>query len=43
MQTIATGCTQLGQENPMQDIILGLIIVAAVTVDQFRQRRTMDS
>jgi ribose transport system permease protein len=43
MQTIATGCTQLGQENPMQDIILGLIIVAAVTVDQFRQRRAIDS
>lgn len=39
MQTIATGCTQLGQKNPVQDIILGVIIVAAVTVDQLRQRR----
>ena len=39
MQTIASGCTQLGLSNPVQDIILGIIIVAAVTVDQFRQRR----
>jgi ribose/xylose/arabinose/galactoside ABC-type transport system permease subunit len=39
MQTIASGCTQLGLRNPVQDIILGVIIVAAVTVDQFRQRR----
>ncbi|MEX2171521.1 MAG: ABC transporter permease [Pirellulales bacterium] len=39
MQTIASGCTQLGLSNPIQDIILGVIIVAAVTVDQFRQRR----
>ena len=39
MQTIASGCTQLGLSNPVQDIILGVIIVAAVTVDQFRQRR----
>ena len=39
MQTIASGCTQLGMSNPVQDIILGIIIVAAVTVDQFRQRR----
>jgi ribose transport system permease protein len=41
MQTIASGCTQLGLSNPVQDIILGVIIVAAVTVDQFRQRRTL--
>ena len=39
MQTIASGCTQLGLSNPVQDIILGVIIVAAVTVDQIRQRR----
>ena len=39
MQTIASGCTQLGLSNPVQDIILGIIIVAAVTVDQIRQRR----
>jgi ribose/xylose/arabinose/galactoside ABC-type transport system permease subunit len=40
MQTIASGCTQLGVSNPAQDIILGVIIVAAVAVDAFRQRRT---
>jgi ribose transport system permease protein len=39
MQTIASGCTQLNIKNPWQDIILGAIIVAAVTVDQLRQRR----
>lgn len=40
MQTIVSGCTQLGLTNPVQDIILGTIIVAAVTVDQLRERRT---
>ena len=39
MQTIASGCTQLSISNPWQDIILGVIIVAAVTIDQLRQRR----
>jgi ribose/xylose/arabinose/galactoside ABC-type transport system permease subunit len=39
MATITSGCTQLGLPNPIQDIIVGLIIVAAVTVDQVRQRR----
>jgi ribose/xylose/arabinose/galactoside ABC-type transport system permease subunit len=43
MQTIASGCTQLGLSNPVQDIILGVIIVAAVTVDQFRQSRTVQT
>jgi ribose/xylose/arabinose/galactoside ABC-type transport system permease subunit len=42
MQTIASGCTQLGLRNPTQDIILGVIIVTAVTVDQLRQKRTAD-
>jgi ribose transport system permease protein len=41
MQTIVSGSTQLGLSNPVQDIILGIIIVAAVTVDQIRQRRVM--
>ena len=39
MAVIASGCTQLGLENHIQDIILGVIIVGAVTVDQIRQRR----
>jgi ribose/xylose/arabinose/galactoside ABC-type transport system permease subunit len=39
MSTIKTGCTYLNISNDVQDIVLGAIIVAAVTVDQFRQRR----
>lgn len=39
MSVIGSGCTQLGLENPIQDIMLGVIIVLAVTVDQVRQRR----
>jgi ribose transport system permease protein len=39
MQVINSGCTQLGIPNPLQDVILGVIIIAAVTLDQFRQRR----
>jgi len=42
MAVIASGCTQLGLNNPVQDIILGVIIVAAVTLDQIRQRRLSD-
>lgn len=40
MSTIITGCTYLDISNDVQDIVLGTIIVAAVTVDQLRQRRT---
>lgn len=39
MAVIASGCTQLEVSNSLQDIILGVIIVAAVALDQFRQRR----
>jgi ribose transport system permease protein len=39
MEVIRSGCTQLGLNNPVQDVILGVIIVAAVTLDQIRQRR----
>jgi ribose transport system permease protein len=39
MAVIRSGCTLLGLENQVQDMILGVIIVAAVTLDQFRQRR----
>ncbi len=39
MAVITSGCTQLGLENPVQDMILGAIIVAAVAIDQIRQRR----
>jgi ribose/xylose/arabinose/galactoside ABC-type transport system permease subunit len=38
MGVIASGCTLLDLRNPIQDIILGVIIVAAVTIDQLRHR-----
>ena len=39
MSTIGSGCTLLNLSNPLQDILLGLIIVTAVGLDQFRRRR----
>lgn len=39
MSVITSGCTALGLTNPIQDMILGVIIVVAVTVDQLRQRK----
>ncbi len=41
MSVIENGCTMLELPNPVQEMILGVIIVAAVTLDQIRQRRTM--
>jgi len=40
MQVIHNGCTALDLPNPIQEIIIGAIIVAAVTLDQFRQRHS---
>lgn len=39
MQVISSGCTSLRLPNPIQEIIIGGIIIAAVTIDQLRQRR----
>lgn len=39
MSVISNGCTHLHVSNPIQDIILGGIIITAVTIDQLRQRR----
>ncbi len=39
MRVIRAGCPLLGIDNPAQDILIGLIIVGAVTVDGLRQRR----
>lgn len=36
MSVITSGCTAVGLTNPIQDMILGIIIVVAVSVDQFR-------
>jgi ribose/xylose/arabinose/galactoside ABC-type transport system permease subunit len=37
---IASGCDQLEIQNSTQDIMIGIIIIAAVTLDQYRQRST---
>jgi ribose/xylose/arabinose/galactoside ABC-type transport system permease subunit len=39
MAVINSGCTLIGWKNPEQQMILGAVIVAAVTLDQWRQRR----
>jgi ribose/xylose/arabinose/galactoside ABC-type transport system permease subunit len=39
MSVIRSGCDQLSVPNPYQEILIGMIIVAAVAVDQLRQRR----
>jgi ribose/xylose/arabinose/galactoside ABC-type transport system permease subunit len=39
MAVIRSGCDQLEVPNPYQEIIIGVIIIAAVAVDQLRQRR----
>ncbi|MBS0201700.1 MAG: ABC transporter permease [Planctomycetes bacterium] len=39
MSVITSGCTALGLTNPIQDMILGIIIIVAVSVDQLRQRK----
>ena len=39
MGVIYSGCTQLGVRNLTTDILIGAIIIAAVTLDQIRQRR----
>lgn len=36
---IKSGCTQLGLSDALQRIILGVIIICAVLIDQWRQRR----
>ncbi len=40
MGVIASGCDQLGIQNATQDIMIGAIIIAAVTLDQWRRRRS---
>jgi ribose/xylose/arabinose/galactoside ABC-type transport system permease subunit len=36
MSVITSGCTALGVTNPVQDMLLGVIIIIAVAVDQWR-------
>ncbi|MBI1903581.1 MAG: ABC transporter permease [Planctomycetia bacterium] len=37
---IANGCTFLGLANPIQDIVIGVIIVAAVAIDRLRKTQS---
>ena len=39
MTVIASGCDLLEVRNPYQNVIVGVIIVAAVLLDQLRERR----
>jgi ribose/xylose/arabinose/galactoside ABC-type transport system permease subunit len=41
MAVIRSGCDQLEVPNPFQEILIGAIIIAAVAVDQLRQRRAV--
>lgn len=43
MSVISSGCTQLALTNDVQDIIIGAVIIAAVSLDQWRQRRGQTS
>src|SRR6185436_7390450 len=39
MSVLANGCTLTGVPNYVQEILIGAIIIAAVAVDRWRQRR----
>jgi len=39
MTTVATGCTKLGLENWVQQIVTGVIIIVAVVIDQLRHSK----
>lgn len=39
MSVIRSGCSQMGLANWVQEIITGIIIIAAVALDRLRRRR----
>jgi ribose transport system permease protein len=39
MSTLANGCTLTGVPNYVQEIVIGMIIIAAVAIDRWRQRQ----
>jgi ribose/xylose/arabinose/galactoside ABC-type transport system permease subunit len=41
MTVIRSGCSQMGLPNRVQEIVTGIIIIAAVTVDRMRQRQSL--
>ena len=43
MSLLRSGCQKMGWPNPVQEIVIGMIIVLAVAIDQFRHRRDAES
>jgi ribose transport system permease protein len=43
VRTINQGCTALGLENQVENVLLGVIIITAVAVDRLRQQRLSPS
>jgi ribose transport system permease protein len=39
MTTISSGCSQMGWDSYVQEIVTGVIIVVAVALDNVRRRR----
>jgi len=42
MSLLRNGCLMMGWPNPIQEIVIGAIIIFAVALDQFRHRRGVD-
>jgi ribose transport system permease protein len=42
MSLLRNGCVKMGWPNPVQEIVIGAIIVLAVTIDQIRHRRAAE-
>jgi ribose transport system permease protein len=40
MSLLRNGCQKMGWPNPVQEIVIGVIIILAVAMDQVRQRRS---
>jgi ribose/xylose/arabinose/galactoside ABC-type transport system permease subunit len=39
MTVVGNGCTKLGLDNWVQEIVTGVIIILAVALDRWRHRR----
>jgi ribose/xylose/arabinose/galactoside ABC-type transport system permease subunit len=43
MSVVANGCTKLGLDNPVQEIVTGIIIIGAVLLDYLRRKSEQKS
>ncbi len=43
MSLLRSGCQKMGWPNPVQEIVIGTIIILAVAIDQIRHRRAAES